>query len=527
MNPRRQSFVRKIIYLVAIAILLTAISFLGRPSTIGKKRVQGSPGGILAQRRVKEGLNQADLGQIDPTSETIKYATLGMRGIAANVLWHKATEYQKKKDWTNLKAAVNQIIRVQPNFVAVWRFYGWNLAFNVSVEFDNFRDRYYWVIQGIEFYEEGTKYNEHSPRLAWETGWAVQQKIGRSDEKKQFRRLFARDDDFHGNRVGPERDCWLVAREWYLLAEEKVDLQGDKMSGTSPVVFRSSAPMCLIKYAGAKEDEGTFGDVACGSWRKAYDYWVGNEERDIIGYGQKDIPTSFDFHIRLNDQERLEKKAEKEAEKLDAIQPGLREKIRQERYEGLTEEMREAFDTPAAERTGKQHGLASKAKAAMKVTHKDVAKRIKGSMRDKAVELADKATDLEWQATITRRYRDIVNFVYWRDRAKIEQEPDTLLARESIYDGDLAFADGRPNDALECYDRGFEAWSRVLKKHEIMLQERKTSDTPAGIEVDVPTFRDDLVDVIERYRKILDQLDMEFPKDFILQKFLDKYADKQ
>ena len=54
--------------------------------------------------REKNKLSQANLGEIDPTSETIKLVTLGLRGIATFALENKATNYKLKEDWTKLKA---------------------------------------------------------------------------------------------------------------------------------------------------------------------------------------------------------------------------------------------------------------------------------------------------------------------------------------------------------------------------------------------------------------------------------------
>ena len=76
-----------------------------------------------------------------------------MRGVAANILWEKAHDYHRREDWVGLKATLEQIAKLQPNFISVWVYQGWNLSYNISVEFDNYRDRYYWVIQGIKFLE--------------------------------------------------------------------------------------------------------------------------------------------------------------------------------------------------------------------------------------------------------------------------------------------------------------------------------------------------------------------------------------
>ena len=116
----RNTFWRKIILLSLIVFLLPFLYRLGNPATSASKGAKGSPGGVLAQIRADNKLSQADLGQIDPTSVTLKLSTLGLRGVAANILWEKAIDYQMKKDWANRGATLNQITKIQPNFINVW-----------------------------------------------------------------------------------------------------------------------------------------------------------------------------------------------------------------------------------------------------------------------------------------------------------------------------------------------------------------------------------------------------------------------
>jgi hypothetical protein len=245
----RRSFVRKIVYLSVIALLLLAMFQLSRPATSAGKGVQGNPGGTLAQLRNKYHLSQAQLGEIDPTSVTIKLATLGLRGVAANILWEKANDYKMKKDWTNFGATLNQITKVQPNFLNVWTNQAWNLSYNVSVEFDDYRERYRWVIKGFNFLSEGIKYNEGQPRLPFEMGRYVSQKIGKADEVKQYRRLFAADTDYRDSLPPDIRDTcldykgrpdnWLVGKRWYEKAVDMIenDTSGMATMGQNPLMY--------------------------------------------------------------------------------------------------------------------------------------------------------------------------------------------------------------------------------------------------------------------------------------------------
>ncbi|HSO48304.1 MAG TPA: hypothetical protein VLQ68_10280 [Rhizobiaceae bacterium] len=169
------SFWRKVVYIGVIVLLLFPLFWIGQPAT------RTSAGGVLARLRADNDLSQAELGEIDPAGESMKLATLGLRNVAANLLWEKSFEYKKKEDWEGLSATLNQITKLQPNFITVWEHQAHNLSYNVSVEFDDYRMRYHWVKKGIDFLAEGIRKNRENPRLLHNTGWITGQKIGRAD----------------------------------------------------------------------------------------------------------------------------------------------------------------------------------------------------------------------------------------------------------------------------------------------------------------------------------------------------------
>ncbi len=420
MNQRRAVW-NKVGYASAILLLLLPLSYLSQPAT---RDSEGGPrrGGKLAQLRDEYNLSQADLGEIDPTSEAIKLATLGMRGIAADIMWMQANEYKKTENWTAFSAALEQIIRLQPNFIAVWRFQGWNLAYNISVEFDDYRDRYYWVVKGINFIIDGTKVNKNEPRLLYDVGWDISQKIGRADEHVQYRKLFKQDNDFFDehfrsgdieNIPPAERDNWLVGRRWYLTAQDVVDKLGIPVKGITPLVFHSYPGMGLINYAEAIEEEGVFGEVAKNAWRKAAEGWQ--------QFGDRDMPTTFNVTIHLNDQERFEEKALAADEELDKLVPGVSAELRAKKLPTLSDDEREALDIPADKRTMAENLRAANAESKVKPSFFDVASGADAAHKAEAMRLADLAANAANQAQIISRYRDIVNFEYWRRRCELEQ----------------------------------------------------------------------------------------------------------
>jgi hypothetical protein len=116
----RRSFYRKIGYAIAIMVLLFPLAWLSMPAT------SREPGGQLAKLRSEYRLGQANLGEVDPASETMKLATLGLRGVAVNLLWEKANYYKKVEDWDNLRRRSTSG-NLQPNFITFW-FQAWNLT---------------------------------------------------------------------------------------------------------------------------------------------------------------------------------------------------------------------------------------------------------------------------------------------------------------------------------------------------------------------------------------------------------------
>jgi len=498
MNPRRRSFIRKIIYVACLLPLVTvALPWLGSPSTLDTETAKGSPGGWLARMRAANDLEQVYYGKIDPASETLRLVTLGMRGVAADVLWIKNIEYQKKKDWTNVSATLNQIIKLQPNFIDVWRHQGWNLSYNCSAEFDDYHERYRWVIKGIEFLKLGTTYNQLEPRLHRDIGWFLSQKIGRSDEHKQFRRLFKEDDDFNGALPKDKRDNWLVGKGWFRKAEALID-NNEKVStrGMNPVVFRSEGPMCQMNYGAALEKDGVFGERARRAWQEATKDWA--------TFGQFGIPSASGRIIRLGEYDRLMNDRQGLLDELDRLAPGIREKLREERLAHLTDEQRAALDTPPAQRTAEQGTPAAEAEALLVIEPREIARNrdVPRENRDKAKDVLARIDQLDEQLRLTQSYRGIVNYEYWQRRAEIEQKEEMLTARELVFQGSKALAEGNLPGAIDAFAMGSVHWANVLGEYPMMLTDSSTGD--------------DLEELLEEYGKALDQRDELFPANFPL-----------
>lgn len=317
----------KLAYGIGIILLLGPVVYLGFPAsqTPGGDRSGGL--GVLSQMRQQYDLGEATLGKVDPSSAAMNLVLLGLRGPAASVLHLKAIEYQERKQWAKLRTTVDSIILLQPHYVQIWKFQGWNLAYNVSREWDKVDDRFYWVKEGIKFLIVGTERNQSVPILFHDVGEFVSSKMGISDEKKFFREFFEKDPDPKFETApgvaGPDpitnpegKDSYLVAYDWFVKANDKDDNDGvDGVEGMTHVFFRQGPARALMSYAQTRAEKGLF-DEHIAAFDRAYKEWM-----DVYGkmkfsglYNHKYVLNSTEDELKqlaeengipLNEQRRI------------------------------------------------------------------------------------------------------------------------------------------------------------------------------------------------------------------------------
>jgi hypothetical protein len=517
-----RSLYRIVAYLVVIAILSYPVYYLGHPASIDSSG-ERSPGGKLAQLRDEYHLSQATLGEIDPTSQTMALATLGMRGAAVVLLWDAAHKYQMREDWSSLKPVVDQITRLQPNFWSIWDFQAHNLTYNISVEFDDYRDRFYWVMEGITKLKEGLKYNDTDPRFLARIGWFYGNKIGKADEHLQYRKLFKKQQEEKGEKL---TDNWLVSNDWYRRAQDLVDfssrplrvyISGEQESrrnkpgerAPSPLLFHSEAAMALINYAETLEEEPADEhdehfvdkDKAKAAWESAAAEWD--------KYSQRDISTSYNYTVRLADLEELKALLENKQKELEKLLPGEKERAKEAKRAKLSDAERAALDKKPSERTTEERDQVSAAEGKIDVTWDEVALRAPPELRNQARELADEIAELRQKTSTIDTYRDIVNYNYWLARCQSEPTDECLEARKLLFDASQAYeVQGSLFDARDSYDKAFAKWRIVLDKFPVLRSNN--------------IMADELVDEINKYKKILGKIaGAKVPSPFILQDMID------
>jgi hypothetical protein len=325
------SLQRKLVYGGGILLLLIPIIWLGappEPATVnptGAGRSEGSSGGRLAQKRVEFGLGEADLGNVDPASSTMNLLLLGFRGIATSMLWMDAQKQQRDKDWAGLRSTTESIILLQPHFLKVWHFQGWNLAYNVSAEWDGVADRYYWVKEGIKFFKKGRDRNAKYAELYWYVGDTTGKKIGRSDEAKQFRGYFRKDPDevrFNGGpdpEVNPHSvDNYVEAGTQFQRANDTIETYQNEQHIMAPYLFRSYPYRAMFDHAMALQREGNFGEVCQNIWAESFIAWT-------TKYGRMEFHVDFPglemkIHLEVPAEELQKMIADEDAKAIEQSQ---------------------------------------------------------------------------------------------------------------------------------------------------------------------------------------------------------------
>jgi hypothetical protein len=379
------------------------------------------------------------------------------------------------------------------------------LTYNVSVEFDDYHDRYFYVIRGINFLKEGERYNTDNPQLLSDLGWFIGHKIGRADEHVQYRRLFKADPDFHPpDRTPDERDNWLVSKGWYQKAIDAVDIKHKPLTKKSPREFYSDPAKSQMNYAEAIEKEGSF-EKAKRAWAKGGEEWR--------QFGRLPIAHSSGTMLRMGDEPRLEKEVADLRTELEKIAGGVREKIAEEKQQPLTADERELLARPREKVEPSQTDARYALEAKVWVTDRDVAARIiqdKPAQEIQVLKLVRRLEETDLLLRQTQSYKEVCNFDYWQLRCDYEQTDDAVAAHKLIYQARNLVRNGDEVTAIERYKDGFAKWRLVLNAFPALLE-------------DETVFGDDLLQTTKRYREVLDSqgetLDESYPLWDAIEKF--------
>jgi hypothetical protein len=416
--------------------------------------------GWLETEKRKRDLGEAAIGQIDTGSFMMKLFLLGgFRGIVADLLWLRAEEYKKDHDWDRLDTTVELITKLQPHFLSIWTFQGWNLAYNVSVEWDAPEDKYTWIKQGIKFVQEGVAKNRRSPDLIWDTAWFYYHKLGFADESIILRRLFRDDEDENFKTfIDPEskqpvvgNDNFKLGYGWFSKAVQLVDDGANRLNSATgddiridyvdptpqrkgrpdDIAFRSMPAHAQSRYAAGLEKmstagiQATFGEKAKAEWSNAWNEW--DKFGNYVFISHNEVPRDGKM---VRDKIKLD----------DITHP--------ERYKQMPE------------------------------------------------------NQVYW----TQRWSDQMNYRYWKERCEAEATDKGVMAREHFYEATRAYKTGDFPTAAAKFKAGLELWKTVM------------NDFPNYRDDDLN--KKDTGRIVQRYLRALRQLQMPVPADVPFKDYL-------
>ncbi len=493
----KSSLFRKIAYIAAIVMLLGPLFALGRPGN-----------GMIGQLRTKYRMGQANLGKLDPTSESMRLATLGMKGIAATVLWLRADYYKEEKYFDRFSATLNQISLLQPHFISVWQHQAHNLSYNVAPEFEDYRQRYEWIKKGVDYLIRGTKYNDRKPILQYDLGHYCGNKLGKADEHVQYRVLYKKDSEFHKyfreqglvgidtTALGYDQkpDNWLTGKLWF---DQAVGLyEAGSQIKKSPHLLYSYGPLWEMYYGEAIESEGILDSSAQFAWKQAGIDWA--------DYGTKSL-----YQFRQSRDLTLLSKAPAEAE-IESLQEQFSDlakdaktKVEQSLRKGIPSEMLKILEKPDNELTPQEFETKADIKRRITPTEQQVATQMPAKLQLAGVELARKIQFTKDFLRETNSYRGQVNYEYWEMRAKAEQRDDMVEARRLMFEADQLLNVADVKGALESYEKAWIRWAVVFSLFPAMISEE---------------VGDDVVKSLGRYRRLAEN---ELDETFILHEFLE------
>ncbi len=165
--------------------LLIPLFLIG--SSVAQKRLHGL--------RVEHRLTDFEVAEDAPPLVVFTTVALGsFRGLIADFLWLYSGKMQEQGNYFELVQLASWMVKLQPRFTGATAYLAWNMAYNVSVTFSGFEDRWRWVRRGIELIrDEALLYNPGDPELYKELGWIYQHKLGQEmdDANRYYKFMLA------------------------------------------------------------------------------------------------------------------------------------------------------------------------------------------------------------------------------------------------------------------------------------------------------------------------------------------------
>jgi hypothetical protein len=147
----------------------------------------------LHAMRTRYHLSNEPVKGISPQIALATQALAWGRGIIIDVIWIRMEGLKRDGRFFELVQLARWACDLAPRIPEVWDLQAWNMAYNVSCQFDSFADRWAWVWQAVALLrDKGIAANPNSAQLYESLAWTIFHKIGEQDDnahpyyKQQF-----------------------------------------------------------------------------------------------------------------------------------------------------------------------------------------------------------------------------------------------------------------------------------------------------------------------------------------------------
>lgn len=170
----RTSLIKKIG--IALSLLLILNALLGR---------------IESQRVKEELVDTSSYDALTPGEFVGTIALAGFRAVAVDMLWVRAIDLWKQKEWYQALTVYRLLSKLQPHFEEAWVTNGWNMAVNIAVsrrQKGADAEAWEWVQEGLAYLKEGISRNPKSHYLHYYYGWLTYRMAQDEYYRTQFQR---------------------------------------------------------------------------------------------------------------------------------------------------------------------------------------------------------------------------------------------------------------------------------------------------------------------------------------------------
>ncbi len=156
-------------------------------------------------------------GKMPPAQYMAEYTASmllgGMRAVAIDYLWIQYTKAEKARNYVEVNAILEILLRLQPNFAEIWQHLAWAKAYNIAAQQESEAERWLWVKSALEDSDQAVRRNPTSEKLLFHKGYMLYHRL------PQEPMLLERYREWTG------RDAWADAahtlRDAILLAQSK------------------------------------------------------------------------------------------------------------------------------------------------------------------------------------------------------------------------------------------------------------------------------------------------------------------